>query len=287
MDCKKVFEIRKELTELFKSCGVEDYTADAALIVMHAFGITKTQLLMGDAKVSADDEKKILSMAKRRCSGEPVRYIIGECEFMSLKLEVNKNVLIPRPDTEVLVEAILDRLPKNKKLHIMDIGCGSGCIGISLLHYLKCAAVTAVDISKEAIMTAQRNAIRNGVGDRISFLECDVLKELPQINADCIVSNPPYIKTEVIPTLERGVREFEPYSALDGGLDGLEFYRRISKSIKPAPGGILAFEIGYDQGDAVSAIMAENSYKNIEIIKDIEGRSRVVLGYLQNDAEYV
>ena len=282
MPCKKICEIRHQLIELFKQHEIDNPSADAGVIIMHVLGITKTQLIMGDMLVEKLAEDKIFSLAGRRCNGVPVQYLTGECEFMSLKFKVNKSVLIPRADTEILVEALIERFG-NKKIRIADIGCGSGCIGISLLHYLNNATVAAVDISKGAIGTAKENALLNNVSERISFLECDIMQNIPDIVADCIVSNPPYIRSDVIPMLEKSVKEFEPYSALDGGIDGLDFYRRIAKYIKPVQNGILAFETGYDQGDAVAEILSQNSYTNIEIIKDIEGRQRVVLGYLQDN----
>ncbi len=261
----------KELRSKFK--GIPD----TDLIIINELGLSKTQLILGDLDVNEEKIHKIMQKVSRLKDGEPVQYILGKAEFMSLEFEVNPSVLIPRADTELLVETVIERTPDNSE--IMDIGCGSGCIGISLAHYMNNVAVTLVDISKDALKTAKRNAEKNGVLSKVSFVKHDILKKMPDTLVDCVVSNPPYIRDEVIKTLDKKVRDFEPYTALSGGEDGLIFYRRIAQAAPLKSGGLLAFEIGFDQGDAVSLILEENGYKNIEILKDIEGRDRTVLGY--------
>lgn len=276
----KISEIRAELTEKFKSAETDSPSVEASLILMNVFGIDKTKLLISDDDVSVNHQTIIYEMADRRCKGEPIQYIIGEAEFMSLMFDVNKDVLIPRADTEVLVETLLEYISDNESVSAVDVGCGSGCIGVSLLHYRKNLSLTAIDISENAIAVAKRNAEKNGVADRMSFFCLDITKETPVGEYDFVVSNPPYIRSDVIPILDVDVRKFEPRTALDGGEDGLIFYRIIAEKIKPKKGGMTAFEIGYDQGKQVAAILEDNGYTDIKIIKDIECRDRVVTGKL-------
>ena len=261
----------KELRSKFKG------TAD--LIIMDVLGISKTELVLGDIDADEKHIEEIEQKINRLKNGEPLQYILGKTEFMSLEFITEPDVLIPRADTEILVEAVMKRLNHNKKLLVADLCCGSGCIGISLAHYMKNISVKMVDISERALTIAQKNAVLNGVDDRLQFKNIDIMKQMPDIYTDCIVSNPPYIKSETIKTLDRKVRQFEPEIALDGGDDGLNFYRHITKHARLKEGGLLAFEIGYDQGCAVAEILNKYSYTNIEILCDIENRSRVVLGY--------
>lgn len=272
--------LRAELISLLKDKKICECEADLSLILMHILKIDKTQLVLGEYCVSSKEKSGILNCVERLISGEPVQYIIGKSEFMSLEFITEPGVLIPRADTEILVEAVMDRLDKSNPLSVMDICCGSGCIGISLAYYMKNISVTALDISDTAIEIAKKNADLNRVSDRVEFLHTDIMYDMPTIPVDCIVSNPPYIKSDIIQTLDPKVREFEPQIALDGGADGLDFYRRIAENANLKDGGLLAFEIGFDQGDSVTNILKENNYTSIEVLQDIENRDRVVLGYL-------
>lgn len=199
---------------------------------------------------------------------------------MSLEFILNENVLIPRRDTEVLVETVIECV-RDKPVNIIEIGTGSGCISISIAAYCKNARITASDISSGAIGLAKINAENNAVSDRINFLTCDLFGNIDN-KADIIVSNPPYIKTAEISMLPENVRNYEPLTALDGGLDGLGFYREITQQSKNylLPNGLLFFEIGYDQGHSVCNIMAESGYNNINCKKDLAGLDRVVYGCL-------
>lgn len=273
-----VKELRTKVIRLLEESGSGNAPADAGLIIMNSLKIDKTHLLMGDMAVDNEMAEIIMGFATRCAEGEPVQYIIGKCEFMSLPFTVNHNVLIPRADTETLVEAVVQRLDKGHNLSVMDVCCGSGCIGISLAYYMSNIFVTAIDISDGALAVARENAENIGVSDRVCFEKADIMKEYLSTEADCIVSNPPYIKTGVIKELAPKVKCFEPMLALDGGENGLDFYERITKTATLKEGGLLAFEIGYEQGKAVFEILKENGYANIEIITDIEGRDRVVLG---------
>ncbi len=278
----KLKELRAQIIDRLKSSESDSPETDAGLILMQVLGINKTQLLLGEVTVADEDVLKIIQMADRCACGEPVQYITGKCEFMSLPFTVAPGVLIPRCDTEILVEEVINRLNHKLHLSVADLGCGSGCIGISLAHYMKNISVISVDISDVALKISKQNANNNNLSNRIEFLKLDISHQPLPNTVDCIVSNPPYIRSDVIRTLDTNVKNYEPLSALDGGRDGLDFYRKITEMAKLNPGGLLAFEIGYDQGKAVSDILAENGYTNIEIIKDLEGRDRVVLGFSQN-----
>lgn len=273
----KIKELRTEITSMLSPSS--EASADASVLIMKVLNIDKTHLILGDAEVSDSAYRKILGYAGRVASGEPVRYVVGECEFMSLRFKVKNGVLIPRADTEILVEAVISRLKSKKRPLIYDLCCGSGCIGISLAKYIDDAFVFLADISPAALDVSKQNAELCGVSDRVTVISMDVTKDVIPEASDCIVSNPPYIKTDVLGTLDKKVLSFEPRLALDGGGDGLDFYRRIIKNAVLKDGGLLAFEIGYDQGAEVSELMKSGGYHNVEIIRDIESRDRVVLGY--------
>lgn len=253
---------------------------EAEEIVMSVLGIDRTQLITeGKRKLDEKEVNAVNGCLQRRISGEPLQYILGGCEFMSLPFYVESGVLIPRADTETLAEEIIKIAKPNAK--ILDICCGSGCIGISLASFIEKAAVTMLDISDKAIEVTAKNAKLNNVTGRVTVKKCDILSEYPDKKYDIIVSNPPYIETAVIDALQTEVKDHEPRLALDGGEDGLVFYRRIT-DIAPQmlnENGILAFEIGFNQGAAVKELMKSN-FKDIKIIKDLTGNDRVVRGEL-------
>lgn len=270
-----------ELTRRIASELTDNAYFEAEQIVMRALGIDRVQLITdGGRKVTASEKEAADALLFRRKKGEPLAYILGECEFMSLPFCVGDGVLVPRADTETLAESVINRARGDEK--ILDICAGSGCVGISLAHFLKNTEVTLLDISDKAISACKKNIETNCVHDRVHIKKCDILTEYPCDKFNIIVSNPPYIETAVIDTLAAEVRDFEPRIALDGGRDGLVFYRRITE-IAPRMlfgGGILAFEIGFDQGEAVSTLMQKN-FINIEIIKDLAGNDRVVIGNIK------
>ena len=264
-------------------CLSDNARFEAELMVMNALGINRTQLVMGGRNAVAEEQcEKVSEMVKRRQSGEPLQYILGECEFMSLDFYVESGVLIPRSDTETLVEAVIEKTDENKQVKILDICTGSGCIGISTAHFRPGAYVDLIDISDKAIEIAEKNIIRNNVQRRVKVQKMDILNEYPREKYDIVVSNPPYIETDVRDTLQTEVKNHEPRLALDGGRDGLIFYRRITE-IAPEilkKGGMLAFEIGYNQGEAVSALM-EKDFGDVRIIQDFSKNDRVVTGILK------
>lgn len=277
----KLKELRKKAAEILQGCQNDSPLADTDCILLH-LGFTKSDLILGDKDIDSDTESAFWGCISRLKSGEPVQYITGHCEFMSLDFEVNSSTLIPRSDTEILVEAVIDICKSRSHPYIFEVGSGSGCIAISLAYYLSEAKVTSVDISSKAVETAGRNALLNGVSDRVNFVNYNIFDGFGSIDVlpDVIVSNPPYIPKADIKDLDKKVRDFEPASALDGGDDGLDFYRFIAKNAPIKNGGFLAFEVGIDQARDVSEIMSDR-FCEIKIIPDLAGIERVVLGKLK------
>lgn len=273
-----------ELKRKIQAALKDNARFEAEQIVMAALNITRTELITDSRREVTDGEyEKAMAMTARRKKGEPLQYILGSTDFMSLEFFVGEGVLIPRSDTETLVEAVLNVLDCEKAYSALDICTGSGCIGISLAYYRENVTADLIDISDTAIETAKKNILHNGMQEGVKVYKCDILKEYPDRKYDIIVSNPPYIKSDVIETLQTEVKDYEPHIALDGGKDGLTFYRRI---IEIAPkllnkNGLLAFEIGNEQGEEVSELMAD--FDGIEIIKDLCGNDRVVIGRLKED----
>ncbi len=271
-------EVRSQAVQKLKAANVCDTPAlDVAVLMKHVWNTDEIGLvLMKEEKAEDTLVNAFFSLLDRRIAGEPIAYLCGEKEFMSCRFFVNSNVLIPRGDTECVVESAASLL-KTKDPAILDIGTGSGCIAISLAKLFADAKVTAIDVSEQALQCAKKNADENQVS--ISFRKMDILTEEPDGMYDLIISNPPYIRTDVIKGLEKEVKDYEPLSALDGGEDGLVFYKRIIplafKHLKK--GGILVFEIGYDQGDAVCHLISQDtSFATPRIIYDLAGRDRGV-----------
>ena len=262
---------------------IEEAKIDARLLLEYTCKTDRNALyLKGDAEVSDTEKKSYMELISKRAEHIPLQHLTGEQEFMGLTFAVNKHVLIPRQDTECLVEIVLKNL--HDGMQILDMCTGSGCILISLLHYSNDCVGVGVDLSEEALKVATHNAERIGSNGNqkemnISFVHSDLFEKV-EGKFDIIVSNPPYIKTEVIDTLMPEVKDFEPVMALDGTEDGLEFYRRIIVDAKKYlnRGGQLFFEIGYDQGEDVRNLMSDNGYEDVVVAKDLAGLDRVVYG---------
>lgn len=241
----------------------------------------------GDRKVTLEEEKKYYEAIDLRKSRIPLQHITGVQEFMGLEFLVNKDVLCPRQDTECLVEEVMRYLQDGNR--ILDMCTGSGCILLSLLHYSNRCTGVGADISEKALRTAEENVKRITAMERIqpwkedtvTLIRSDLFSELQEEKFDIIVSNPPYIASNVIPTLMKEVREHEPMSALDGKEDGLFFYRKIVPESRKylVKEGMLFFEIGYDQGKAVSDMMKEAGFQEVTVVKDFAGLDRVVYGW--------
>jgi release factor glutamine methyltransferase len=240
--------------------------------------------LVKDWKLDCEQAQEFFALIDRRRCGCPIQYIINRQEFMGLEFYVDHRVLIPRPDTEILVEHVIEWASQiNRDIRILDVGTGSGAIAVSLAVFLPRAYVTAVDISPEALEVAEHNARIHGVQERITILKGDLFSPLsnnPEMQPfDVLVSNPPYIPTQHIEGLHSQVRNYEPHVALDGGYDGLKFYRRLLNEglywLKP--GGLLAVEVGYGQYQAVKTMLENTGHHvNIVVKKDLAGIERVV-----------
>lgn len=268
-------EALTQITEELSEAGVPDASSDARILLEEDSGLDYSHLLMQmNEQIPEETAEKLRGHVAQRKKRIPLQQIIGYTEFMGLKFYVNEHVLCPRQDTEVLVEEALKKIKPEMK--VLDLCTGSGCIAVSLAK-LGFADVTATDISEDALAVARRNSQENGVD--VHFFKGDLYDTLPeQIRYDMIVSNPPYIPTSVIDTLEPEVRDHEPGIALDGTADGLAFYRRIISDSGNylKEGGHLLFEIGYDQGTAVSELLRNNAYEDIHVIKDYSRNDRVV-----------
>ena len=281
--------LRKASASL-ESAGIADAESDAWLMFSHVTGMSRMEYTLDRDKCLSDEE--ICSLAKmleKRNQHIPVQQITGEAWFMGYPFFVNENVLIPRMDTEVLVEAVLTRLPavpvtENGKRRVLDMCTGSGCIRLSLLKEEKGLLGTGADISEKALLVARENAHR--LECEAQFIFSDLWENIED-TYEIIVSNPPYIVRNVISTLDTEVKDHEPVLALDGGEDGLDFYRKIVADTHRhlVPGGLLAFEIGYDQGQALTALLKKAGYRNIEILKDLAGLDRVALGWRADEQQ--
>ena len=255
---------------------------DVETLLQKVLGVDRLYILLNLERVLSEDEEQLFNkFINERLNNRPIAYIVGNREFMGLDFFVKEGVLIPRPDTEVLVEEVIELAKKKDAKNILDIGTGSGAITVSLAKYLENVKVTSVDISDIALEIGKRNAISNEVDDRITFVKSDLFTNIDkETKFDIIVSNPPYIKREVIDTLDKQVKDYEPYNALEGGVDGLDFYRAITKRAKEylKKDGILAYEVGHDQSEDVSKLMEMDGYTNIYTLKDLQQIDRVVIG---------
>lgn len=270
----------KEGASALKAAGIAEAELDARLLLEYVMGTDRNYLYVhGDDIVPSGKITEFRELIEKRVKRIPIQHLIGSVGFMGLDFIVNENVLIPRQDTECLVEEALIHAMDGDK--ILDMCTGSGCILLSIMHYKNDITGVGTDISEEALKVARENAgmlnARFIQGDLY-----DALSDDDKNSFDMIVSNPPYIRPDVIETLEPEVKEHEPMLALDGGADGLDFYRRITKGAKDylKKGGRLLYEIGYDQGREVSEIMEKNGFMDVKVIKDLAGLDRVVSGYL-------
>lgn len=279
--------ILKWTEQYFSSKGVESPRLDAEVLLSHILQKERIYLYVHfDEPLEAPELGRFREMIKQRIQRIPVAYIIGEREFMGLPFRVSPAVLIPRPDTEILVEAAIERLKKTGGRCFTDIGTGSGAIALSVLHYLPESSACAVDLSAEALAVASENAQQLGLSERLEFFCGDLYQPVKTRCFDAILSNPPYIPKADIAGLEPEVREFEPFSALDGGTDGLDFYRRLVKDGESLlqPGGFMAFEVGIYQAQAVVDLAKTSlSLGNAEILKDYGGIDRVVILWKQEE----
>ena len=258
-----------------KQSQIEDYDLIAKLIIEHVCKIDKNSILVHEND-EVDKERCFVykESIDQICKGKPVQYITNKQEFMGLNFYVDEDVLIPQPDTEIVVEEVINEY-KDRECVILDLCTGSGAIGISLAKYVDKSKIVASDISDKAIQISKLNAEKNSVWKRMKFIESNMFENIDETEFDAIVSNPPYIETDVIDELSIQVKN-EPYMALDGGLDGLKFYRIIAdeawKHVKD--NGKIFLEIGYNQREAVENILKRNGKYGISISRRTTGRTR-------------
>lgn len=272
-------------TEILKSSNIDTARLDAQLLLGHVIKKDKLYLITHREEIVNDENtKEYFKLIEKRKNRMPVKYILKECEFMGIDFYVEEGVLIPRGDTEILVEEVLNNIPEHEEKEICDLCCGSGAIGISIASLREKVKVDLIDYYEIPEKVTLLNIQKNNVSDRTEFIKSDLLDEPIRMGRkyDILVSNPPYIEAEEINNLMDDVKEYEPLTALDGGDDGLIFYRKIvSQSAKVLKNnGILAFEIGYNQGECVKSLMIENNFKDVKVIKDLAGLDRVVIGQL-------
>ncbi len=282
----------KGITAFLQRCGIEDAEKESEIIVTHSLGIDKVVLYRDNPALSEENIKAINEMLARRAKREPLQYILGYVEFYGLKIKVGKGVLIPRPETELIIEEIVKLKVKSAGLKVLDLCTGSGCLALALAKNLPDSTVYGTDISAHAIGYAKENAEINGIRN-VTFLKGSLFEPLSQLlthnssllTFDVIVSNPPYIKSNDIPDLQPEIKDWEPRNALDGGDDGLRYYKEILSrarhyltppSEKNGGGGFFFLEIGEGQADAVIMMAVRAGYRDITIIKDYSGIERIV-----------
>ena len=271
-----------------RRAGVSQAQTEAREIVCFAADKTKDQLYRDmSLYASSDLERRVEELVQRRLAGEPVAYIVGEWEFYGLPLDISRDVLIPRADTEVLAErAILKARSAGEGGRVLDLCSGSGCVGLAVAANADQCRVVLADLSEGALRLCKQNVRRNSLNARVTCISANALEAPSSVlwDFDVIACNPPYIPTGDLEGLDVSVKDFEPLMALDGGVDGLDFYRVIASKWKSALrlGGTLIFEVGIDQAEAVAQIMADNGFENIITTEDTGGIQRVVEGTINN-----
>ncbi len=267
-------------TQRFTEAGIAGARLEAQLLLSHVLQCSRTQLYMNFDKPLAEPELAgYRGLIKRRLGGEPVAYLIGEHEFWGLPLFVDAHVLVPRPDTETVIELALKVVGKDAPLRVLDLCTGSGAIALALAKELPSATVIATDVSAEAVAIARKNAERNKLSERVDVRQGDLFAPVAGEVFDVIASNPPYIATSVIATLSAEVKR-EPVLALDGGADGMAFYDRICREAVAhlMPGGLLIVEHGYDQADAVRERFERAGFGDVALVHDLAKNPRVTWG---------
>lgn len=280
-----VFDKLKEISDAFKNAGIEDSAKEAEILITETLHIDKSKLYADSLEISDETSKHIDSLAERRLQGEPIQYIIGHVDFYGLKINVGRGVLIPRPETELVVEEAIKQLKLFKvhgsRLTVLDLCTGSGCIALAIAKEFPDAKVYAVDRSDEALKYSRENASQNNI-ENVCFIKGDLFNPVKGLVFDLIVSNPPYIKKSGIKSLQKEIRDYEPIDALDGGEDGLDFYRRI---LRESPyflkkDSFLILEIGHDQADDVKDIAIDYGFKDINFMQDYSGIRRIFIGHI-------
>ena len=282
---KTYSEVYLAARKTLREAGIETSDLDSRLMAAKASNKSVADFLRDGRLYVGDDsfENQMNEMVRRRLKGEPVAYITGQWEFYGLPLVITEDVLIPRDDTEVLVNQAVELLKaKGPDTRVLDLCCGSGCIGLSIAHTVRGAKIVMADISQKALAVARQNAIMNNLSKNVTCLEANALESPPMIfgRFDLIVCNPPYIPTRVVEELDISVRDYEPHVALDGGEDGLDFYQAITDKWTELlkNGGTIMFECGIDQAGSIADILKSRGFTDIKKYKDTLGIERVVTG---------
>lgn len=286
MSEQNVLPLLKKATAFFEEKGISEAKRSAEHLLAHALGQKRLQLyLRFDQPVTDEELEHFRGLVRRRLAHEPVQYIVGSTEFYAMEFDVTPDVLIPRPETEHLVEAVIDwkkAQAATGPMRLLDVGTGSGCIAIALAAQITDLVCVASDVSEDALGVARRNATKHGLTDRIQFLQHNILNGSPALSGpfDILVSNPPYVASNEITALQPEIREHEPMIALTDGGDGLAFYRALASQARLLlrPGGLFACEIGFGQSADVRRILADAGIENISVVQDYSGIDRVVMG---------
>ncbi len=280
----KLKEIYLKVLNLLKSANIENPSNESMILISYVLKIPKYKIITEpESDISADKVKEILNLVDKRIEGLPIAYIVKNKEFFGLDFYVEEGVLIPRPETEILVEKVLEKIDSKNSIGL-EVGVGSGCIFVSLLKHNKNLFMYGIDISEKALNVSKLNARRYNVLDRISLVNFDILRDnisylnLPKL--DFVVSNPPYIPLKDYENLQKEVKK-EPIEALIAGSKGTEFYEVIVENLKYhlKENGFFAFEFGIDQSEKIKEILLKNNFKEIEIYKDLSGLDRILIGY--------
>ena len=274
-------DIRRRL----RAADSGDPTLEARELVAFACGKTKEELLRdGRLYVTPEVEARVRALVQRHLDGEPTAYLIGEWEFYGLPLDISRDVLIPRPDTEVLAGLAIDFVKTQRECRVLDLCAGSGCVGLAVASQCPGSRAVLGELSEGALRICRQNIRRNGLSGRVVPMQMDALAPPPAQLGEfrCLVSNPPYIPAGDIPGLDPSVRDYEPHMALDGGADGLDFYRNLAREWKNAltVGGKIFLEVGIGQADDVLRLLRAQGFGDLEITKDLNGIPRVVHGTL-------
>lgn len=281
LSASSISEALRIAATFLKDASVPSDLLDAQMLLAYTLGQDRTYLIINfNEQLSAELLINYQALIDRRATGEPLQYIVGKQEFYGLEFEVTPDVLIPRPETELIVEETVRLAAPLSQPLIIDVGTGSGCIAITLARELEHARVIAIDISPAALSVAARNAKRNGVEGRVEFIESDLLLGLNlDYQADFILSNPPYIAEVEMPTLQREVRDWEPRLALTDFADGLSFYRRLLTAAPNhlKPGGKLIFEMGYQQVQSIKALVDSSVWLDPTTLRDLQGIERTMV----------
>lgn len=283
MPAATIAETLKQASQQLRAAAVPNDVLDAQTLLAEALGKDRTYLIVNFNQQLDDDLLSTYQLLiERRTTGEPLQYITGHQEFFGLEFEVTPDVLIPRPETEIIIEETI-RLVQHDNIAepvIVDVGTGSGCIAVTLAREIEDARVIACDISKAALQVARRNVARHQLEDRVQFIESDLLAAFDEEGfANFIISNPPYVAANELPALQREVRDWEPHLALTDDGDGLSFYRRLLQDAptRLKPGGYLICEMGYTQSEAVLAMIDPAAWEEPRLLDDLQGIPRTVV----------